>query len=102
MAACRRVSRVYCYQSPSATVDFRPNHFVAVDDYLGRKLKVIGAFGSQPGIRDYLEPELITATARYWARYAAGTFAEPFETTRDRSALPRPRAASDPLTRTAG
>lgn len=101
MVACRAVSRVYCFQSPSATVDYRPNHFVAVDDYLGRKLKVIDAFGSQSGIRDYLEPELITATARYWARYATGTFAEPFETTRDHGTLPRPRPASDPLTRTA-
>jgi LmbE family N-acetylglucosaminyl deacetylase len=101
MVACRGVSRVYCFQSPSATVDYRPTHFVAVDEYLGRKLKVIDAFGSRPGIRDYLEPELITATARYWARYATGTFAEPFETTRDRGTLPRPRAAADPLSRIA-
>jgi LmbE family N-acetylglucosaminyl deacetylase len=100
MVACRWVGRVYCYQSPSATVDYSPNYFVAVDDYLGRKLKVLDAFGSQSGIRDYLEPELITATARYWARYATGTFAEPFETAKDRGALPRPRAASDPVVRT--
>ena len=100
MVACRRVGRVYCFQSPSATVDYRPTHFVAIDDYLGRKLKVIDAFGSQAGIRDYLEPELITATARYWARYGDGTFAEPFETARDRGVLPRPRAASDPVART--
>ena len=99
MVACRRVSRVYCFQSPSATVEYRPNHFVAVDEYLGRKLKVIDAFGSQSGIRDYLEPELITATARYWSRYGTGIFAEPFETARDRGALPRPRAASDPIAR---
>ena len=74
MVACRRVGRIYCFQSPSATVDYRPNHFVAVDDYLGRKLKVIDAFGSQASIRDYMEPELITATARYWARYGDGTY----------------------------
>jgi len=101
MVACRRVSRVYCYQSPSATVDYSPSHFVAVDDYLGRKLKVIDAFGSQSGIRDYLEPELITATARYWARYATGTFVEPFETAKDRGTVPRPRPAADPLSRIA-
>jgi two-component system response regulator HydG len=93
MVACRRVARVYCFQSPSATVDYHPTYFVAIDDYLGRKLKVIDVFGSQAAIRDYLEPELITATARYWARYCAGTFAEPFETARDRSGGPAPRAA---------
>jgi len=101
MVACRKVRRVYCYQSPSATIDYRPTYFIAVDDYLGRKLKVIDTFGSQASIRDYMEPELITATARYWARYATGTFAEPFETVRDRGGLPRPRTAADPLTRTA-
>jgi two-component system response regulator HydG len=102
MVACRRVSRVYCFQSPSGTVEYRPNHFVAVDEYLGRKLKTIDAFGSQSGVREYLEPELIRATARYWARYGTGNgiFAEPFETARDRGALPRPRAVSDPVART--
>jgi LmbE family N-acetylglucosaminyl deacetylase len=98
MVACRKVSRVYCFQSPSATIDYRPTHFVGIDDYIGRKLKVIDAFGSQASIRDYMEPELITATARYWARYATGTFAEPFETVRDRGgALPKPRAAATPF-----
>lgn len=96
MIACRRVSRVYCYQSPSATVDYRPTHFVSVDDYIGRKLKLIDAFGSQAGIRDYLEPELIRATARYWSRYGTGAFAEPFETARDRGGgVPRQRPAAD-------
>jgi two-component system, NtrC family, response regulator HydG len=92
MVACRRVGRLYCFQSPSATVDYRPTYFVTIDDYVGRKLKVIDAYGSQATIRDYMEPELITATARYWARYSAGTFAEPFETARDRGAVPAPRA----------
>jgi two-component system, NtrC family, response regulator HydG len=27
MVACRRVGRIYCFQSPSATVDYRPTHF---------------------------------------------------------------------------
>ncbi len=93
MVACRRVSRVFCFQSPSATVDYRPTHFVTIDDYVERKLKVIDAFGSQSAIRDYLEPELLTATARYWGRYADGAFAEPFETARDRGGVPASRVA---------
>jgi two-component system, NtrC family, response regulator HydG len=83
MVACRRVGRVYCFQSPSATVDFHPAYFVSVDDYIGRKLKVIEAFDSQALIRSYMDPELITSTARYWARYCGGSHAEPFETIRD-------------------
>jgi two-component system, NtrC family, response regulator HydG len=85
MVAARRVGRVYCYQSPSATVDYRPTHFVAIDDHLSRKLKAIDTFGSQVGVRDYLEPDLITSTARYWSRYCGGSHAEPFEAIRDRA-----------------
>ena len=98
MVACRRVGRVYCFQSPSATVDYHPTHFVTVDDYVGRKLKIIDAFGPQTTIRDYMEPEMVTATARYWARYSAGTFAEPFETIRDRASVSAPPPADPHLT----
>jgi two-component system response regulator HydG len=88
MVACRRVGRVYCYQSPSATVDYRPTHFVAIDDHIERKLKAIDAFGSQTGVRDYLEPDLIASTARYWSRFCGGSHAEPFEAIRDRAGSP--------------
>jgi LmbE family N-acetylglucosaminyl deacetylase/CheY-like chemotaxis protein len=97
MVACRRVGRVYCFQSPSATIDYHPTRFVPVDSYMGRKLKVIGVFGSQAGIRDYLDPDLITSTARYWARYCDSVHAEPFEVIRDRSHAPAAGAAgADP------
>jgi two-component system response regulator HydG len=85
MVACRRVGRVYCFQSPSATVDFRPTHFVPIDEHVERKLKAIDTFGSQTGVRDYLEPDLISSTARYWSRYCAGRYAEAFEAIRDRA-----------------
>ncbi len=94
MVACRRVGRVYCYQSPSATVEFRPTHFVPIDEHVERKLKAIDTFGSQTGVRDYLEPDLISATARYWSRYCAGQYAEPFETIRDRAGGPAGHGAS--------
>ena len=96
MVACRRVGRVYCFQSPSATVDFRPTHFVPIDDHVERKLKAIDTFGSQTGVRDYLEPELISSTARYWSRYCAGRFAEPFEGIRDRAGGRAGHGASQP------
>jgi LmbE family N-acetylglucosaminyl deacetylase len=85
MVACRRVGRVYCFQSPSATVDYRPTRFVTIDDHIERKLKAIDAFGSQTGVRDYLDPGLIASTARYWSRYCGGSHAEPFEAIRDRA-----------------
>jgi LmbE family N-acetylglucosaminyl deacetylase/CheY-like chemotaxis protein len=93
MVAARRVGRVYCFQSPSATVDFRPTFFVAIDEHVSGKLEAIRAFTSQFAIRDYLEPDLIVATARYWSRFCDGSHAEAFEGIRDRAPT---RAAQGP------
>lgn len=83
MVAVREVGRVYCFQSPSATVEFRPNRFVSIDEQIIRKLAAIEAYSSQVCIRPYLDPDLIQSTARYWSRYADGRYAEPFEVIRE-------------------
>lgn len=92
MSAARAVSQVFAYQSPSATNDFAPTRFVPVDAVIARKVDVLSSFASQSA-RPYLEPELIVAGARYWARHLAplARYAEPFEVIRSfipgRSAL---------------
>jgi DNA-binding response OmpR family regulator len=86
VAAAWKIGRVYCFQSPSATADFRPTHFVPIDDHIDGKLSAVRAFGAQPEVRDYLEPDLITSTARYWSRYCGAQLAEAFEVVRDRPA----------------
>ncbi len=83
MVAGRGIGRVYCWQSPSATVDFRPSRFVAIDEQVERKLAAIEQFGSQVEIRTYLAPDLISATARYWSRFGDGRYAEAFEVIRE-------------------
>jgi LmbE family N-acetylglucosaminyl deacetylase/CheY-like chemotaxis protein len=83
LVATRGVRTVACYQSPSATVDFRPNRFVSIDGFTETKLALIASFASQAGIRGYLEPDLVLATARYWSRYGIGTNCEPLEIVRD-------------------
>ncbi|HEY6277555.1 MAG TPA: response regulator [Streptosporangiaceae bacterium] len=88
MVAVREVGRVYCWQSPSATVDFRPTRFVTIDEHLEGKLAAIDAFASQVEVRAYLEPDLIKSTARYWSRYGDGRYAEAFELIREASVLP--------------
>jgi LmbE family N-acetylglucosaminyl deacetylase/CheY-like chemotaxis protein len=85
LVAARRVPSVYCYQSPSATVDFKPARFVSIEPYLDGKIAAIGAFGSQTEIRDYLDDELIRATARYWGRFGDARYCEPMEVIRDRT-----------------
>ena len=83
MVAVREIGHVYCFQSPSATVDFRPTRFVTIDEQLERKLLAIQAFASQVQVRGYLKPDLIQSTARYWSRYGDGDYAEAFEVIRD-------------------
>lgn len=83
IVATRRVGTVACYQSPSSTIDFRPTRFVRIDQYIGEKLQLLERFGSQTESREYLAPEFVTATARYWSRFGGGTAVEPLEVVRE-------------------
>jgi LmbE family N-acetylglucosaminyl deacetylase len=83
LVAARGIPRIYCYQAPSTTVEFHPTRYVAIDDYLERKMAAIAAFGSQTAVRAYLDPELLRATARYWARFTTSRYVEPLEVIRE-------------------
>jgi LmbE family N-acetylglucosaminyl deacetylase len=81
--AARRVPRIFCYQTPSSTVEFRPSRFVPVDEFMDRKLAVIRSYTSQVKQRRYLDAEMLRATSRYWSRFGHSRFVEPFEVARD-------------------
>jgi LmbE family N-acetylglucosaminyl deacetylase/CheY-like chemotaxis protein len=83
MVAARNVPRVYCYQAPSSTIDFRPTRFIGIDEYLDGKIEAIKAHMSQAEIRGYLDEELMRATARYWGRFTRSRFVEPLEVVRE-------------------
>ena len=85
--ATRRVATFACYQSPSATVDFQPNRFVPIDGFTDTKLALLACFATQSGIRDYLEPDFVLATARFWSRFGGGRNCEPLEVIRDTRGL---------------
>jgi LmbE family N-acetylglucosaminyl deacetylase/ActR/RegA family two-component response regulator len=95
MVAAREISSVCCFQSPSATVDFRPARFIAIDDHIHAKLAAIAAFTSQAAVRQYLAPDLIEATARYWSRFGSGRYAEAFEVVRDHAPGPTPATTGE-------
>lgn len=105
--ATRRVPTFACFQSPSGTVDFKPNRFVPIDGFQDTKLALLAAFSSQAAVRDYLEPDFVLATARYWSRFGGGRSAEPLEVLRDTSgmisrgragAASAPRMSATPMT----
>ncbi|WP_315094638.1 response regulator [uncultured Cellulomonas sp.] len=93
--AARQVPSFACFQSPSSTIDFRPSRFVPVDGFLDTKLAMLAAFESQSH-RDYMDPDLVRATARYWSRFGGGQYAEPLETVRAAAMLRSTSAASAP------
>jgi LmbE family N-acetylglucosaminyl deacetylase len=94
LVAARGIARVFCYQAPSTTVDFRPTRFVAIDEFLERKIEVIQAYTSQVKVRRYLDAELLRATARYWARFVQARYVEPLEVVRDSDDTPVAAAAN--------
>ena len=98
LVAARGVPQVYCYQAPSTTVDFHPTRFVAIDEYLERKIEVIQAYASQVKVRDYLDEELLRATARYWARFSQARYVEPLEVVRESDAPTPPGRDDTPAT----
>lgn len=94
MIAARRVPRIYAYQAPSTSIEFRPTRFVRIDDHFDAKLAAIAAHATQAS-RAYLEPDLLHATARYWGRYASGGLVEPLEVARHTDIADRPGEIAD-------
>ena len=84
VVASRNVPNLYCYQSPSSTIDFRPTYFANIDEQLEAKLELINQYESQVDKCSYLASDLISSTARYWGRYAGNGLVEPFEVMKER------------------
>jgi len=83
VSATAAVPSFFAFQSQSSTVDFRPTKFVSIDGYTDTKLALVECFRGEEGIRSYLEPEFVLASARYWGRFGGGTSVEPLEIVRE-------------------
>jgi LmbE family N-acetylglucosaminyl deacetylase len=79
--AARQVAGLWCFQSPSCTVEFQPNRFVDITGFVDKKLEMLAAYSSQSH-RDYMQPDMVRATARYWSRFSQAIDVEPLETIR--------------------
>ena len=83
--ALRSARKVYAYQSPSTTEEFRPARFPDIGLFPDEKMTLIEFHKSQSGQRRYLEREYVQATARYWGvRAGLCEFAEALEVIIDR------------------
>jgi len=86
--AARKIPYVGSFQSPSATIDYRPTRFVPIDGFVEKKLEMLAAFTSQQH-RDYMDPDLVRSTARYWGRFGTGGWVEPLEMIRAAAMITR-------------
>lgn len=84
LVACRTVPNVYCYQTPSSTVEFKPHRFVDITEFIKQKVEVISVYKSQVDRMPSIQSDLILATARYWGRFAGYVLAEPLRIIRQR------------------
>lgn len=47
LVACRLVDEIYIYQSPSTTIDFKPNIYIDVSEYINKKIEAVRIHSSQ-------------------------------------------------------
>ncbi|MCU0240649.1 MAG: PIG-L family deacetylase [Pyrinomonadaceae bacterium] len=79
IVASRKVENIFCYQSPSTTIEFRPTLFNDIEDFITRKVELIECFKTQTSKCEYLSEDLILSTAKFWGRFANYKKVEPFE-----------------------
>lgn len=83
ISACRGIHNIFCFQSPSTSVEFKPNLFIEIfEEDLQQKLRAVAAFESQAKIRPYMKEDMLKATVRYWGRFCHYALAEPVEVLR--------------------
>jgi len=68
--AARDTPSFYCYQATTGTVDFKPNLFIEVSEFLEKKKELLSLFQTPETNRPHLKPQFIEAAALYWGRFA--------------------------------
>jgi LmbE family N-acetylglucosaminyl deacetylase len=81
LRAARERSSVLCYESPSATSDFRPTVFVEIEDYVEVKSHAVAAHVDQRD-KPYMTAERVRALATYRGGQAKVPKAEGYEPVR--------------------
>jgi len=71
------IPKVLAYQSPGSTIEFAPKVFVDIGPFLTEKLALARGFDGYD--LENLDPAVISATARYWGRFAGPEVVEPLE-----------------------
>jgi len=81
LSAARNVKQILFYESPSSDINFVPNFFVNITNYIERKVECLRLFDSllKLGDRRYLEIEAIKGGAFFRGYQCKVKYAEAFE-----------------------
>ena len=77
-----QTTSLFCYQAATTTLEFRPELFEDISDFLDEKMAALTFYQHQVEGRPHLHPDLARATARYWGRFLGYGEVEPFEVIR--------------------
>lgn len=97
IAACEEVPTVACFHGTTGTVEFAPTRFVPIDGFTDAKLAMLRKFASRGDRPDYLAPDFVLASARYWSHYGPGAYCEPLEVIRESVLAPVGAPATAPV-----
>lgn len=79
IVACRAVSQILCYETPSAVTTFCPNFYINITPQeLSLKNLALKEHHSQQR-RDYMQPEYVSSVARFRGLQAGCELSEAFE-----------------------
>lgn len=81
LRACRNLSTILCYESPSTTQSFQPNVFIDIEPYIDIKIESIREHEDQNKKR-YVQPEQVYGNAIFRGAQAKLKQAEGFEAIR--------------------
>ncbi len=81
LRACRNLSTILCYESPSTTQDFQPNIFINIEQYIDIKIESIQEHKDQ-NKKKYVQPEQVYGKAIFRGAQAKLEKAEGFEAIR--------------------
>jgi LmbE family N-acetylglucosaminyl deacetylase len=81
LAAARLVPEILAYESPSLYLNFAPNYYVDISEYIQKKVDILNSFTTQNG-KDYMKISAIRGLSQFRGLAPSVGHAEAFEVLR--------------------
>ena len=78
LAAARFIPEIFCYESPSLYLNFQPNYYVDVTNFIENKIEALNTFATQNS-KDYMKINAIRGLAQFRGLTTSVKYAEAFE-----------------------